>query len=74
VVFLNIKNGGVRKMIIVRMADENSVDDGNVLDIAGLGCVSFRTHEAEWRASVVKDRIEENAQTGRVFDIVASMT
>ena len=55
------------------MANANSVDDWNVFDITWLGRISLWSHEVEWRASVLEDRVEENAQARREFDIVASV-
>lgn len=56
------------------VTDDNSIDNGDVLDVARFGSVSLRAHEAKWRASIFEYGIEKDSQTRRVFDIVAGMT
>jgi hypothetical protein len=72
-VFLDLENGRMRKVVVMGMADANSVDNWNIFYIAWFGRISLWSHEVEWRASILEDRVEENAQARREFDIVASV-
>lgn len=63
VVLLDLENGGVGKVVVMRVADNNGIDDGDVLDIAGSWGVSLGAHEGKGRAAVLEDGIEEHPQT-----------
>lgn len=70
---LDLEDGGVRQVVVVAVADDDGVDDGDVFEVAGLRGEAFRTHECEWRAAVFKDGIEQDTQTRGEFDVVARM-
>lgn len=57
------------------MANDDGIDDGNILDLAGLLGVALGEEERdrEWGAAVFEDGIVEDAQTGRVLDVVAGV-
>jgi hypothetical protein len=74
VVFLDLQNGRVGEMIVVAMADNNNVDFWYPLDINWLLCISFWPHPREWRASLFKDGIKEDAEATRELRIVTGMT
>jgi hypothetical protein len=36
-------------------------------------CISFRAHETKWGAALFEDGVEEHAEPGREFDVVAGV-
>lgn len=63
-------DGRVREVIVVVMRDDDRVDGRDVFDLAWWLCISFRTHEGEWRASISEDRVEEDAKPTGKFNVV----
>ena len=60
-------------MIIVTMRDGHGIDDWDVCNLAGSGCEALGTDEAEGRAAIFEDWVEENAEAGRELDEVAGV-
>lgn len=50
-------------MIVVGVADDDSIDDGKVLDLAWNWRIALWTQPRERRAAVFEDWVEEDAQT-----------
>lgn len=69
----NFHDRWVRQVVVVVVRDDYRVDCGNVFDLAGHFGVALWAEPRQWRASVCKDGIEEDTQSGRKFDIVAGM-
>lgn len=60
-------------MVVVAVADDDCVNDGDVFDVAGFLGVSLGSHEGEWGAAVFEDGVEEDAEAGWEFDVVAGV-
>ncbi len=70
---LDLHNCRVRKMIVMIVAYDNSVDYWDIVDLARYVGVPFGTQEGKWRATRSKDRIKQDSKTTRELDIVTSM-
>jgi hypothetical protein len=71
--FLDLENGGIRQVIIVRMGDDYDVDDWNVLDFTrGFG-VPLGPHPLEGTASILENRVKQHPQASRKLDVVAGV-
>lgn len=60
-------------MVVVRVGDYYDVYDWDFGELAGDLSVSFRAHEGEGTAAVFEDGVEEHAQAGGEFHVVAGM-
>lgn len=63
----------MREVVVVAVADEDGIDDGDVLELAWPLGESLGSHEAEGRAAVLEDGVKEDAQARRELDVVAGM-
>ena len=61
------------EMVVVRMGDDDRVDERDVVDLAWGRSVTLRTEPGEGRAAVFEDWVEEDAQTRGDLDIVAGV-
>lgn len=68
---LDLKHRIVREMIVVAVADKDSINDWDVFNVAGGLSEASRPQEADWGASVFEYRVEENSQARGKFDVVA---
>lgn len=61
-------------MIIVVMGDDDSIDRWDVLDLTGDVCISFWSQPTERTAPLTEDRVEQNSESTRKFNKIASMS
>ena len=61
-------------MVVVRMGDDNCINDGDIGDVDGAWRVSFGAHEAERTASWLENGIEEDSEATRELDVVTGMS
>lgn len=64
----------MREMVVMVVRNDDRIDVRDILNLTRHVCISLGTHEAERRASLREDGIEEDSQTAREFDIEASMS
>lgn len=60
-------------MIVMIMRYNNHIDNGYLANVARRFGVPLRTEPGKRRASVFKNRVEENAETAGEFSIEAGM-
>lgn len=60
-------------MIVVIVRDNDSIDDGDILNLAGYFRVSLRAQPRKWRTTRRENRIEQYSETAREFHVVASV-
>lgn len=73
VVFLEFEDRGVREVVVVGVGDHDEVHDGRVVDLAGDRREAFGAEVVGGAAAVFEDGVEEDAEPGRVFDVVAGV-
>jgi hypothetical protein len=59
--FVDRLDGGMGEMVVVWVADYNSINDWDVFNIARYRCVSLGAQPGQRRASIFEDWIEEDA-------------
>lgn len=73
VLFGNLEDCRVAHVVVVVVADDHSVNEWDILHLAGHVCVSLGTHEAERATSGRKYRVEQDSEAAGELDMVASM-
>ena len=60
-------------MVVMAVANDYGVNDGNFSNVAWFGGVSLGSQESKRRAAVLENGIEQYAETRGKLDVVASM-
>lgn len=70
---LDALDGWVGEVVIVVVGDDDGVNDGEVLELAGRRVVAFKAVDGDGRAAVLEDGVEEDAQAAGELDVVAGV-
>ena len=69
----DLDDSWVGEMVVVVVANDYCVDDGDIFDLARHLCVALWAEPAQRRAAVLEDWVEEDAEAGGKLDIVAGV-
>lgn len=71
---LYLDDGWMIQVIIMIMRYHDSINDGNILNVAGCLCISLWTQPGEWATPFAEDWIKQDTQATRELNKIAGMT
>lgn len=69
----DLGDGRMRQVVVVVVADDDCIDDGDIADIAGCLGVSLGSPPGQRRTTVLEDGVEKHSEAGWKLNVVASV-